>query len=270
MAGRKKATVHQPSRSNQEFVDGRRNTAYVPQAKRVKVDDGKLRHERPVDQLSSSQEKEREMILEAMKGARGPARGKRHPDGKKTIALDIDGVMANFNKAMSPYGTEVAKGEDSPSEYNYVRAGWFKNFDDFEKAHVTVMDDAGSIPLNDETAPKAVRMLKDAGFHVIALTARRKEWRGGTMEFFDRHGIDIQDEELIFADMSVKADVAHYDYILDDAPKNIIDTFVNSDSEPVVYGQRYNRHLDNVGNMKRVQSVLDFAQYVIDKEGYQV
>ena len=268
MVRQKQTTVNQPSRSDQEFVGGRRNVAYNPGSKtrRLSGSAEAIRATIPVDQLQSSQGEQRKTILDALKKNREKIQEhheKSHGNEKKTIALDIDGVMANFNAAMRGYGTDLAKQEESPMDYNYMKAGWFKNFEDFNDAHLSVMKRPQDIPLNDPTSGQAVDLLKKNGYNVVAVTARREEWRDGTLEFFKKNNIDIQDKELIFSDRDAKADTVDYDYILDDAPKNIIETLQKSDAEPVVYTQRYNEHVDG---LKRVGSVLEFAQYIIDRD----
>lgn len=255
-----KSTVNQPSRSNQEYVmvDGvkKRNIAYEGKSNIT----SKLRGEVPVDQLSPGKQKEKSLVAQLLKDR--SLKKEFTVNGKKIVALDIDGVLANFNKAMQPYGTDKARSESAPEDYNFVQSGWFKNFDDFEKAHVTVMDKAENIPLNDATAPEAVNLLRKHGYDVIGVTARREEWRQGTLEFFKRNNIDIQDKDLHFSDKNNKTDTTHYDYILDDAPKNIVDALQNSEADAVIYNQPYNTHLDG----KRVNTVLEYAQYIIDKD----
>jgi len=182
--------------------------------------------------------------------------------------------MADFNAAMKPYSLVAESDIDCPESYNFVDSGWFDNFDDFEQAHVTgwfdnfddfeqahvkVMDKAGDIPLADPTAPMAVNKLVDHGFKVLAVTARREPWRKETLRFFSRHNINITDDRLFFMDKKNKSEMG-FDYIIDDAPKNIIDALANSQSFPVIYNQPYNNHLPGV----RVSTLEDFADVVID------
>ena len=211
----------------------------------------------PVDQVSPGKIKEAHLVKDLMVE-------KTFTITKKSpvVALDIDGVMADFNAAMKPYSLVAESDIDCPESYNFVDSGWFDNFDDFEQAHVKVMDKAGDIPLADPTAPAAVNKLVDHGFKVLAVTARREPWRKETLRFFSRHNINITDDRLFFMDKKNKSEMG-FDYIIDDAPKNIIDALAHSQSFPVIYNQPYNNHLPGV----RVSTLEDFADVVIDHHG---
>lgn len=175
------------------------------------------------------------------------------------VAIDIDGVVADFNAAVKPYSLVAGTGETCPSKYNFVDAGWFNSFDDFEAAHGGVMAGASTIPLADETASVAVQCLIDAGFRVIAVTARKEKYRGETEKFFVDNNINITPDRIFFVGDNNKSDI-HFDYIVDDAPKNIVDVTVNTTAMPVVYSQRYNTHIPCV----RVSTLLEFAVIVIE------
>ena len=91
------------------------------------------------------------------------------------------------------------------------------------------------------------------------MTARREAWRKETLRFFQVNGIPITSERLFFMDKSNKSEM-HFDYLIDDAPKNIVDALENTNSMPFVYAQPYNAHLP----VPRVGSMMDFANAVID------
>lgn len=173
------------------------------------------------------------------------------------VACDIDGVMADFNAAMKPLSLVKDTEEVCPAHYNFVESGWFNNFDDFEAAHVKVMDSASTIPLADTTAAQAVQFLIDSGFEVIAVTARREMWRSETEKFFRVNGINITPDRLFFMDKANKSE-KHFHYLIDDAPKNIINAVVNTHSMPVIYHQRYNAHLPGM----RAHTLMDFARTI--------
>lgn len=209
----------------------------------------------PVDQVSPG--KLREVII--AKTLTSTRRISIKNPFRPVVALDIDGVMADFNAAMKPFSNVKDTEESCPHSYNFVESKWFNTFDDFERAHVTVMDSAGDIPLNDDTASEAVSMLQHEGCEVIAVTARREAWRKETLRFFQVNGIPITSERLFFMDKSNKSDM-HFDYLIDDAPKNIVDALENTNSMPFVYAQPYNAHLP----VTCVGSMMDFANAVID------
>lgn len=174
------------------------------------------------------------------------------------VALDIDGVMADFNAAMKPYSNVANTDETCPKYYDFVQSGWFDTWLDFEKAHCEVMDSAHKIPLLDSTAPQAVADLKNSGMKVIVVTARREQWRKETEKFFAVNDIDIRGEDIFFMDNKKKTDM-NYHYIIDDSPKNIADTMEYSSANVVAYNQRYNADLA----VSRVDSLRDFADYVV-------
>ena len=207
----------------------------------------------PVDQMSPGKLEEAHIVKSLMSQKTFTITKK-----KPVVALDIDGVMADFNAAMKPYSRVAHSNDTCPESYNFVDSGWFDNFDDFEKAHVTVMDKAGDIPLADSTASTAVDRLKESGFTVLAVTARREMWRDETLRFFSKNNINITSDRLFFMDKKNKSEMG-FDYIIDDAPKNIIDVLSRSHSFPVIYSQPYNRHLPGI----RVNSLNDFADVII-------
>lgn len=209
----------------------------------------------PVDQVSPGKLMEVSLVKELMVEKQFHIAPRNQTP---VVAFDIDGVMADFNKAMKPFSLVSDTDEHTPGSYNFVDSGWFKDFDDFEKAHVTVMDKAGDIELADYSAPRAVQKLIDNGFEVLAVTARREMWRKETVRFFQKHKINITNDRLFFMDKKNKSDM-HFDYIIDDAPKNIIDTLSHSSAFPVIYNQRYNVHLPGA----RVETLDDFADMVI-------
>lgn len=209
----------------------------------------------PVDQVSPGKLKEVSLVKELM------VQKQFHivpGDHTPVVAFDIDGVMADFNKAIQPFSLVAGTDEYCPESYNFVESGWFADFDAFEQAHVTVMDKAGDIALADTSAPRAVQKLIDNGFDVLAVTARREMWRKETMRFFAKHGINITDDRLFFMDKQNKSEM-HFDYLVDDAPKNIIDALQRSHAFPVIYNQIYNAHLPGA----RVENLDEFADMVI-------
>lgn len=214
--------------------------------------------QRPVDQLSTGKQEERQIVYDLHKMRYVNNAHNMRKNSTPVVALDIDGVVANFDKSMYPYSNKT--GEYSPSDYNYVKSGWFNSWDDFEQAHITVMENASDIPLLDPSAPEAVDMLKKDGIKVIVVTARREQWRDETLKFFHKHGIDIDSQDLHIMDKKNKTSI-HFDYIIDDAPKNIIDVLQNAPyATPVIYNRRYNDHLPG----DRVNNLVEFADFVLN------
>lgn len=214
--------------------------------------------QRPVDQLSTSKQEERQIVYDLHKMRYVNNTRNMRKNSTPVVALDIDGVVANFDKSMYPYSNKT--GEYSPSDYNYVKSGWFDSWDDFEQAHITVMENASDIPLLDPSAPEAVDMLKKDGIKVIVVTARREQWRDETLEFFHKHDINIDSQDLHIMDKKNKTSI-HFDYIIDDAPKNIIDVLQNAPyAKPVIYNRRYNDHLPG----DRVNNLVEFADFVLN------
>lgn len=218
----------------------------------------KMTLDRPVDQLSTTKETERKIVfdlnekrfkVETVEKTRRPV-----------VAFDVDGVIANFDSSMYPFSNKT--GESSPADYNYVESGWFDSWDDFEKAHVTVMEKASEIPLLDDTASTAMKLLQNNNMDIIVVTARREQWREETLRFLHKHGMDISNEKLHIMDKKDKTSI-HFDYLIDDAPKNIIDVLKNAPSStPVIYNRRYNEHLPG----DRVHSLEQFAEFILEKE----
>lgn len=214
--------------------------------------------QRPVDQLSTGKQEERQIVFDLHSMRYHSTQRGLIRSATPIVALDIDGVVANFDKSMYPFSNKT--GESSPRDYNYVESGWFDSWDDFEKAHITVMDKASEIPLLDPTAPDAVRLLQDNGLKVIVVTARREQWRDETLKFFHNHGMNIDPQDLHIMDKKNKTSI-HFDYIIDDAPKNIIDVLQNAPhAKPVIYNRRYNDHLPG----DRVNSLQKFAEFVLN------
>lgn len=209
----------------------------------------------PVDQRTGnvSYEKKIDALLRTK-----PRKKKMIHSSEPVVAFDIDGVIANFNAAMKPYSKVAHTEETSPQFYDFVRSGWFDTWNDFEDAHLDVMDKAYDIPLLDSTAGDAMRMLHNNGCKVIVVTARREMWRDATLKFFDKHGIPVTSDNLFFMDRKKKTDI-HFDYIVDDSPKNIADVLEHSDAQVSVYDQRYNKDI----NTRRVNSLMDFAHNIM-------
>lgn len=215
--------------------------------------------QRPVDQLSTGKQEERQIVFDLHQ-----ARYQKNSNGillrsdRPVVAFDIDGVSANFDMAMYPFSNQT--GEKSPRDYNYVTSGWFNSWEDFEEAHIKVMENASDIPLLDPTAPDAFNLLQENGAKVIIVTARREEWRDETLKFFHKHGMNINSQDLHIMDKKDKTSI-HFDYIVDDAPKNIIDVLKNAPhAKPVIYNRRYNDHLPG----DRVDNLAEFAEFVLN------
>lgn len=96
----------------------------------------------PVDQVSPGKVREVTIAKTLTSTRRISIKNPLRP----VVALDIDGVMADFNAAMKPFSNVRSTKESCPNSYNFVESKWFDTFDDFERAHVTVMDSAGDTP----------------------------------------------------------------------------------------------------------------------------
>lgn len=254
---------HDPKRDSTTLQAHRKKAAKSSPTAAITVQSlqTEIRTTRPVDQLATTKAQEADLVRDLLDKRTLTKRVDSH--GRKVVAIDIDGVLADFNAAMKPFSKVKDTDENTPDDYNYVTSGWYDTWEEFEHAHVTVMDDAGSIPPQEPTgvAGEAIRKLKDAGLEVKVITARREQWRGATLEFFSRHDIPIETQDLHFMDKKNKSEM-HFDYLVDDAPKNVIDALQNSSAEAVIYNQRYNEHLP--GN--RVHNLMDFANFVLERE----
>lgn len=55
------------------------------------------------------------------------------------------------------------------------------------------------------------------------------------------------------------------DYLVDDAPKNILDMYKNSPTATgVTYAQPYNDHLHGIA--PRIRNLVDYADFIIQRE----
>ncbi|MEN4465422.1 hypothetical protein ABFV47_14315 [Mycolicibacterium fortuitum] len=181
------------------------------------------------------------------------------------IGLDVDGVLADYMAAIA----EVGRGNghpmsgEGPFTYELIEPGWFPD----AQAAATAMaqlHEGGlcALTLFDDTAPAAVRELRNGGHRVTIVTARsehrtgdagKRAGRRDLANWLARHGIVTDD--LLF---QRRKSLSGCDVYLDDAPHNI-DEIRSAGRIAVVRDTTYNRRVPG----PRVTSLAEFADRVL-------
>lgn len=179
-----------------------------------------------------------------------------------TLAVDIDGVLADYTTAVARAGgIEPAYG---PTNYSMVGGGWFPDKDAWWRAHTAVMGDLQGLELIDPEAPSRLHQFRDAGMRIIYVTAREgtletphSSVRTDTRYWLECHGFPDPDRLVMTRD---KAGV-DYDALVDDAPHNLVDA-LRAGREAVAFDQSYNRVCECSSRVHSIPELVDRLLYL--------
>lgn len=216
-------------------------------------------------------EAEQEILADAI--AERKSQGTTRREGNVVrVAYDLDGVCADLNTYLAPYGGR--NWEISPATYDFVRSGWFTGWGqkkgEFGLYHDEVMHRAYDIPINDHSIVESMQKLHDHSnkggpeYEIFFLTDRPQFAHASSVEFLRRAGVNMDNHELIITGGKKKSTFKP-DYLVDDAPKNILDMYKNSPTATgVTYAQPYNDHLHGIA--PRIRNLVDYADFIIQRE----
>ena len=173
-----------------------------------------------------------------------------------TIALDIDGTIGNYYEHLRSASARHISAED-PEQFNLVKAGRFRDMDDFLSHHSQAMKTAGDMKLIDNKTVDAIGRIKALGHEVVIVTSRLESEAKETIRFLEKNDIDVDRVYITGGHNANKTEVTNYDCILDDAPHNIDSAMDTDNVLPVVLNQRYNQDIDP--EVPRVDTLSDFA-----------
>lgn len=145
---------------------------------------------------------------------------------RKTIGIDIDGVLADYVAALRPVAAAhemLELPEGMPTTYRMVEPGWFTDGEQWLRTHhAWATAHVRTTPLLDDTAAGTMRSLRDAGHRVVIVTARGS---GGGIEPDDDH---IQQETRAWLDenglshdhiyFASDKSTAEWDHLIEDSP----------------------------------------------------
>ena len=228
-------------------------------------------HLKENDEISEKHHAEREILKDAIEERKKKGKTRQVKD-KVRVAFDLDGVCADLNTYLSPHS--YRKWEVSPKSYDFVKSEWFKGWKqqegEFGLYHDDVMHRAHEIPINDYSVVEAIEKLqqhtKNGGpeYEIFFLTDRPEYAHESSVEFLRRAGVNMDNHELIITGGKKKSTFKP-DYLVDDAPKNVLDMYANTeDSIGVTYSHGYNHHL--AGLSPRVKNLVEYADFIIDRE----
>ncbi|MFV8051557.1 MULTISPECIES: 5' nucleotidase, NT5C type [Mycobacteriaceae] len=181
------------------------------------------------------------------------------------IGLDVDGVLADYMAAIAEVGrgNGHAMSGEGPLTYGLIEPGWFPDALTAATAMAQLHESGlGDLALFDDTAPAAVRELRNGGHKVSIVTARQEHRVGESghraghrdlVSWLARHGIETDD--LLFQQ---RKSLSGCDVYLDDAPHNI-DEIRSAGGIAVVRDTTYNRQVPG----PRVISMAEFADRVL-------
>lgn len=224
------------------------------------------------DEISVRHAEEREMLTNAVRDRLDSGKT-RKVKNKVRVAFDLDGVCADLNTYLAPHS--FRDWEVCPVTYDFVKAEWFSGWGqkegEFGLYHDEVMHRAYDLPFNDHNISQAVQKLQNHSmnggpeYEIFFLTDRPDFAHESSVEFVRRAGVNMDNHELIITGGKKKS-TFNPDYLVDDAPKNIVDMFSNTeDGIGMTYNQRYNEHL-HVDGVPRARNLIDYADFIINRE----
>ena len=175
----------------------------------------------------------------------------------KTIALDIDGVLANFNKRLLEcvkklYNIKVQEFELVSYDYRNLFGLTDK---EEEELFDLVFDPSGAFDIIDGSL-EGCRALQKDGFNLFCLTARYNETV--THEWLDNHGFSDLNIPVYFTKHS--ENIPNFDYMLDDSPRKIANHIHKITDQAFCMTGTLNRYSHDV--KKRYEKVYDWRDFL--------
>jgi hypothetical protein len=184
-----------------------------------------------------------------------------------TLAVDLDGVLADYTGAMRRVGgiapsapdpvTYTMRGPDNP--------GWFPDKAAWLAAHEQVTRNLRDLDLLDPSAPETLRALSAEGTHLVYLTAREpvpgadaEKIVADTRAWLDDAGFPDAGNTVADPDKAGYLRSVGFDALLDDAPHNA-ETVRAAGGVVIVRDQPYNRHVPG----SRSLSVGEYAEQTV-------
>lgn len=170
------------------------------------------------------------------------------------LAVDLDGVCAAYTPSLRPYMAALGRLDafdlPEPNDWNLVKAGWFKDLDEYLRTHRYAVDHALFRTMDEiEGMSDALWTLSDAEVHIRIVTHRflshgdQGQAALDTITWLQRRRPDgrvrVPHRDLCF--LGTKSD-ASANLHLDDAPHQI-QALRTAGQEVLVFDQPYNRHL---------------------------
>ena len=176
-------------------------------------------------------------------------------DGHRfVLALDLDGVCAAYVPSLRPYMAALGRTDaftlPEPDDWNLVKAGWFKDMDDYLATHRYAVEHALFRTMDEIPGMSdALWELSDAEVHIRVVTHRflthgdQNQAAADTIAWLQHRRPDgrvrVPHRDLCF--LGAKAD-ASADLHLDDAPHQI-ESLRSAGQDVLVFDQPYNLHL---------------------------
>lgn len=159
-----------------------------------------------------------------------------------TLAVDLDGVLADYCAAMAAEGGLTVEGD--PPTYGMVGGDWFPDREAWMAAHYEVSSKYRSLPLVEADSPEVLGELSAAGLDILYATARQ-EVPGVSLEdiheascgWLADHGFPNPDRVFVG---SIKTDVA-FDVLVDDSTWHLADAY-RAGRKRVAFDREYNRN----------------------------
>lgn len=185
----------------------------------------------------------------------------------KTLALDIDGVLADL---VAPYLEEYGGFQRQNIKWTMwdvigISEGeWWQKYREYWLS--------GKVPLNEprETVKYVLERLKRMGIKVFIVTKRPWHLANATKKWLLLYGIQ---EPLIICDMDTYKVELGFDYVIDDNPHEVVKfCTINSNSDRVLYlyGQPWNECVSPASygkvenNVVRVQGLNGMLQHMLE------
>lgn len=179
-----------------------------------------------------------------------------------TLAVDIDGVLADYTTAVARAGGLAPT--HGPTTYDMLGGEWFPDKDAWRRAHTAVTGDLRELEIIDSEAPASLHQFRDAGMGIIYVTAREgtpetphASVRTDTRDWLECHGFPDPDRLVMTRD---KAGV-DYDALVDDAPHNLA-AALRAGRVAVAFDQSYNRNCECSCRVQSIPELVDRLLYL--------
>lgn len=179
-----------------------------------------------------------------------------------TLAVDIDGVLADYPTAVAQAGGLAPS--YGPTSYDMLGGEWFPDKHAWWRAHTAVTAALRELDPIDPEAPASLHQLRDAGMGIIYVTAREgtpetphASVRTDTRDWLECHGFPDSDSLVMTRD---KAGV-DFDALVDDAPHNLA-AALRAGREAVAFDQSYNRNCECSSRVQSIPELVDRLLYL--------
>lgn len=192
---------------------------------------------------------------------------KRRPN----IGLDVDNTSGGFTEglrafmvAKSPVKIPKEKWKEkfpdlSTYDYHGGDKGWFTDRKDFEKYFFQAEEDGIYLKMPMyENVSKTLTELRNYGFNIKVITARRAIFNNHTTEWFKMHDAG---KFKIFNPGHAKHTIKDIDVYLEDSP-TVIETLISAEKNVLIMSQDYNEKDFGEGNYDRTKG---WQENIVDK-----